>query len=68
MYEMKRIEIMLLTEIKSLYEEIKNMTPEGGFSAPRDYKLVTEVNKKVAIMDHLQNAMRVINPTFEIRD
>jgi hypothetical protein len=66
--KMERIEIMLLTQIKSLFEEIKKMKPEGGFSSPRDIDLVTEVNKKTAIMDYLQDAIRVINPHFEIRD
>lgn len=53
--------------IKELYEEIKAMTPTDGFSSPRDLKLVAEVNRKGAILDHLQEAMRVINPGFEIR-
>lgn len=54
--------------IKELYEETKSMTPADGFSLPRDIKLVREVNRKGAILDHLQDAMRVINPGFEIRE
>jgi len=54
--------------INELYHEIKNMVPEDGFSSPRDLALVTEVNKKAAILDNLQDAMRVINPGFEIRE
>lgn len=65
---MEILEIKLFNLIKELFVEIKDMTPVDGFSTPRDLKLVTEVNKKVAILDHMQDAMRVINPDFEIRD
>ncbi len=54
--------------IKELYEEIKAMTPVDGFSSPRDLKLVTEVNRKGAILNSLQEAMRVISPGFDIRE
>jgi len=65
---MPTLEIQLFNFIKDLYQEIKDMTPEDGFSSPRDIKLVADVNKKTAILDHLQDAMRVINPGFEIRE
>ena len=61
------LERKLYIQIKELYQEIQDMVPVGGFSSPRDLALVTEQNKKAAIMDHLQDAMRVINPNFEIR-
>lgn len=64
----EEIEIELYHFIKDLFQEIKDMRPVGGLSSPRDIKLVKEINKKAAIMDHVQNAMRVINPGFEIRD
>lgn len=64
----EQIEIKLYNFIKELYEEIKEMKPEDGFSSPRDIELVKLVNKKAAIMDNMQDAMRVINPGFEIRD
>ena len=44
------------------------MHPKDGLKSPRDLKLVEEINKKAAIMDYLQDAMRVINPDFEIRN
>ena len=53
--------------IKSLHEEIKNMRPDDGFSSPRDVTLVRDVNAKAAILDKLQEAMRIINPDFDIK-
>jgi hypothetical protein len=52
--------------IKETFQEIKDMKPEDGFSSPRDIDLVTEVNKKSAILNHIQDAMRVINPEYDI--
>jgi len=37
-------------------------------SSPRDIKLTKEINKKIAIMDNMQDAMRIINPDYEIRN
>ena len=65
---MEEIEIELYHFIKDLFEEIKDMHPVDGLSSPRDIELTKEINKKAAIMDHVQDAMRVINPGFEIRD
>jgi len=65
---MRELEIKLYNSIVELFEDIKDMTPEDGFSSPRDIELVTEVNKKAAILDYMQDAMRVINPGFEIRE
>lgn len=65
---MEQIEIELYNYIKDLFQEIKDMHPVGGLSSPRDIKLTKEINKKAAIMDRVQDAMRVINPNFEIRD
>lgn len=64
---MEEIEIELYNYIKELFQEIKDMHPVGGLSSPRDIELAKEINKKAAIMDRLQEAMRVINPDFEIR-
>lgn len=64
---MQRIEVKLHHFIKELFEEIKSMKPKDGFSSPRDIELAKEINKKAAIMDHMQNAMRVINKDYEIR-
>ena len=64
----EEIEIELYRFIKDLFQEIKDMHPKDGLKSPRDLKLVEEINKKAAIMDYLQDAMRVINPCFEIRD
>ena len=64
----EHIETRLYHFIKELYEEIKAMKPADGFSSPRDIELVKLVNQKAAIMDELQNAMRIINPNFEIRE
>lgn len=65
---MEEIEIELYHFIKDLFQEIKDMHPVGGLNSPRDIELTKEINKKAAIMDHMQDAMRVINPGFEIRD
>lgn len=65
---MEKYEPQLHQTIKTLFEEIKDMKPEGGFSSPRDLELVKEVNEKTDFMDKLQEAMRVINPDYEIRD
>lgn len=65
---MERIETKLHNFIGSLFEEIKAMHPTDGLSSPRDIELTKEINKKVAIMDHMQNAMRVINKDYEIRN
>ena len=64
----EEIEIELYHFIKDLFQEIKDMYPVGGLSSPRDIELAKEINKKAAIMDYMQDAMRVINPGFEIRD
>lgn len=63
----EQIEVELYNQIKDLFQEIKDMHPVGGLSSPRDIELAKEINKKAAIMDHLQDAVRVINPEFEIR-
>ena len=62
------LEQKLYEIIKETYKDIEVLTPSDGFSSPRDLELVTEVNKKSAILNHLQEAMRVINPQFEIRE
>jgi hypothetical protein len=64
---MQEIEAELYQSINAIFQEIKAMHPKDGLSSPRDLKLVTEINKKAAIMDYMQDAMRVINPGFEIR-
>ena len=64
---MEEIEIELHHYIKDLFQEIKDTHPVGGLNSPRDIELAKEINKKSAIMDRLQDAMRVINPDFEIR-
>ena len=65
---MTDIEIRLHQFIKDLYREIKNMHPENGLSSPRDIELAKNINKKTAIMNHLQKGMRIINPNYEIRN
>ena len=64
----EEIEIELYRFIKDLFQEIKAMHPQDGLNSPRDIELAKEINKKAAIMDYMQDAMRVINPCFEIRD
>lgn len=61
------IERKLYIFIKDLHQEIVDMRPDDGFSSPRDIELVKQVNIKGAILDKLQEGMRVINPGFEIR-
>ena len=63
---MNTLERTLFIMIEELNYEINAMTPKDGFSSPRDIALVAEVNKKAAILDYLQDGMRVINPGFEI--
>lgn len=65
---MQKIETKLHNFIGSLFEEIKAMHPIDGLSSPRDIELTKEINKKVAIMDHMQDAMRVINKDYEVRN
>lgn len=65
---LNELEPQLNLMITQLYEHIINLHPSDGLSSPRDYELVTDINKKTAIMDHLQDAMRVINPNYEIRE
>ena len=59
------IEAKLLSLIVALHKDIKNLHPKDGLNSPRDLKLVTMINKKSAILDKLQEAMRVITPDFE---
>jgi len=54
--------------IRDLFAEILVMHPKDGLSSPRDIELAKEINKQTAILDHLQDAMRVMNPLYEIRD
>jgi hypothetical protein len=61
------IEAELYHQIKDLFQEIKDMHPKDGLTSPRDIELAKEISKKAAIMDYMQDAMRVINPGFEIR-
>lgn len=65
---MQRLETKLHNFIGNLFEEIKGMHPADGLNSPRDLKLIEEINKKAAIMDHMQNAMRIINKDYEIRN
>ena len=62
------IETKLNNMIEDLYNDIKTMTPTNGFSSPRDLKLVTEINKKSAILDKLQEGMRIIHPYYDIKE
>lgn len=59
------IEQQLYALIKELYKDIENSTPIDGFSSPRDINLVTEVNKKAAILNKLQESMRIMIPYFK---
>lgn len=65
---MQKLEGQVFNMIDALYADIKAMTPPDGFSSPRDIELVRIVNKKSAVLERLQEAMRVMVPTFEIRD
>ena len=62
-----QLEIQLHKTIKTLLQEIKDMCPEDGLSSPRDTLLAKLINKKIAVLDHLQDAMRVYNSDYEIR-
>ena len=66
--EENELETRLYHFIKELYTDIKAIHPEDGLSSPRDIEIAKEINRKCTIMDHMQDAMRVINPSFEIRD
>lgn len=65
---LSEIEPRLHSLIEYTYNNIVAMTPPDGFSSPRDLALVTEVNKQSAILHKLQEAMRVINPNYDIKD
>ena len=64
----EEIEIQLQDLIKDLFRDLKDSHPEDGLHSPRDIELAKEINKKTAIMDRVQNAMRIINPEYEIRN
>ena len=57
-----KIEQKLYQLIKDLNQEIIDIKPKDGFSSPRDLQLVTDVNIKSAILNHLQEGMRILNP------
>ncbi len=61
------IEARLNVFIEELFQHLKDLHPKDGLSSPRDIQLAHEINKKARIMDHMQDAMRVINPHYEIR-
>ena len=63
----EEIEAELYQSINNLFQEIKAMHPKDGLNSPRDLELVNEINKKAAIMGYMQDAVRIINPGFEIR-
>ena len=63
----EEIEAELYQSINAIFQEIKDMHPQDGLNSLRDLELVKEINMKAAIMYHLQDAVRVINPEFEIR-
>ena len=67
-YNTEVIEAQLHNMIKSMFQEIKDLHPIDGLSSPRDIELAHEINKKAVIMDKVQEAMRIINPHYEIRD
>lgn len=54
---MDKLEIKLNNIISELYEEMKAMHPKDGLKSPRDLKLVSEINKKSAILDKLQDVV-----------
>lgn len=64
---MPELEIRLNIFLEELYQEIKDMRPPDGFNSPRDIELVTEVNKKSAVLDKVQEAMHIYNPAYNIR-
>ena len=53
-------------QIVDLFQEIKDMHPEGGLNSPRDIQLVHDINAKAALMDKLQDKLRLTQPGFEI--
>lgn len=65
---MQILERKLYVFIKELHKEIIDMKPSDGFQSPRDIDLVCKVNKKSAILDHMQKAMNVINSDFDINE
>ena len=62
------IEIKLNRLIEELYQDLKDSHPSDGLKSPRDFELAKRINLKAAIMDKVQEAMRKINPDYEIRD
>lgn len=62
-----QVEPILHNLIEELYQDIKDSTPADGFSSPRDIALVTEVNRKSAVLDKLQEAMQITIPTYDIK-
>lgn len=67
MMNVPKLEIKLDSIIEETYQLLKDMHPEDGLSSPRDIELVKEINKVNASLEHMQNAMRVFNPNYEIK-
>ena len=59
------LESRLHTLIKQTYAHTKSLRPTDGFSSPRDIQLVTQVNKQMAVLDKLQEAMQILIPEYE---
>ena len=68
MLTIPQIESKLHLLIKELLQDLKDSHPADGLHSPQDIELVKEINLKAAIMDEVQDAMRKINPNYEIRN
>ena len=65
---MQQFEIRLNNLIHDAYNASKEMKPTDGLSSPRDIELAKEINRSMAFVDKLQDAMKLFNPNYEIRD
>lgn len=68
MLNTQQLEIKLNGMIEETYQLLKDLHPQDGLTSPRDIELTKEINKVNASLEHMQNAMRVFNPNYEIRN
>lgn len=63
-----QLERKLHTIIAETYQLLKDMHPEDGLTSPRDLELAKKINKVNTSLEHMQQAMRVFNPDYDIKE
>lgn len=68
MTDTPQLEIKLNFLIEETYQLLKDMHPEDGLTSPRDLELAKKINKVNTSLEHMQQAMRVFNPDYDIKE